>query len=197
MNILKMTLVVQELMQRGKFIALVGIIILLTSVVGLGGAIGLYENSVIEYELEEFFITLSPNEIRTQEIDFSEEGEVYFYFDYYPRGSPLKIVISNSEGEAIIDKITYSTLLDSPIKYSPGIYLLEITNIGNDDVDIYDIGYQNPPLTRDENGNFVLPSASWYSNILESLILVGIVVIIIGGIIFGIERRIIKNKVED
>ena len=184
-------------MQRGRSIVLVGILIILIGFIGGAVAIGIYENSVIEYDLEEFFITLSPNEIRTQEIDFSEEGEVYFYFDYYPRGSPLKIVISNSEGEAIRDKTTYSTIFDSPSKSSPGIYLLEITNIGNDDVDIYDIGYQNPPLTRDENGNFVLPSASWYSNILESLILVGIVVIIIGGIIFGIERRIIKNKVED
>jgi len=166
----------------------------LIGIIGGVGAIGIYENSVIEYDLDEFFITLSPNEIRTQEIDFSEEEEVYFYFDYYPRGSPLKIVISNSEGEVIIEKNTYSTLLDSPFKPSSGIYLLEITNIGNADVDIYDIGYQNPPLTRDENGNFVPPSGSWYSNILENLVFVGFVVLIIGGIIFWKDKRKIQTN---
>jgi hypothetical protein len=179
-------------MKLGKTILLIGVILLLIAIFGGAGVILIYENSIIEYPLDEFFLTLSPDEIRTQEFDFSEEDEVYFYFDYYPRGIPLKIVISNSEGTIITDKTTYSPLLDSSFKSSPGIYLLEITNTGNDDVEIYDIGYQKPPLNRDENGNFILPSATWYSNIFENLITVGIVVIIIGGIIFGIERR--KNK---
>jgi hypothetical protein len=179
-------------MKLGKTILLIGVILLLIAIFGGAGVILIYENSIIEYPLDEFFLTLSPDEIRTQEFDFSEEDEVYFYFDYYPRGIPLKIVISNSEGAIIIDKTMYSPLLDSSFKSSPGIYLLEITNTGNDDVEIYDIGYQKPPLNRDENGNFILPSATWYGNIFENLITVGIVVIIIGGIIFGIERR--KNK---
>jgi hypothetical protein len=179
-------------MKLGKTILLIGVILFLIAIFGGAGTIMIYENSIIDYPLDEFFLTLSPNETRTQEFDFSEEGEVYFYFDYYPRGSPLKIVISNSEGTVIIDKTTYSPFLDSLFKSSSGIYLLEITNTGNDDVEIYDIGYQKPPLNRDENGNFILPSATWYSDIFENLITVGIIVIIIGGIIFGIERR--KNK---
>ena len=179
-------------MKLGKTILLIGIILFLAGIIGGVGTIGIYENSIIEYPLDEFFLTLSPNETRTQEFDFSEQGEVYFYFDYYPRGIPLKIVISNSEGAVIIDKTTYSPLLDSIFKSSSGVYLLEITNTGNGDVEIYDIGFQKPPLNRDENGRFVLPSATWYSEILENLILVGIIVVIIGGIIFGIERR--KNK---
>ena len=155
----------------------------MAGIIGGAATIGIYENSIIEYPLDEFFLTLSPNETRTQEFDFSDEGEVYFYFDYYPRGSPLKIIISNSEGAIIIDKTTYSSLLESSFKSSSGVYLLEITNTGNDNVEIYDIGFQKPPLNRDENGRFVLPSATWYSDILENLALVGILVIIIGGII--------------
>jgi hypothetical protein len=184
-------------MKLGKTILLIGVILLLVGLVGGAGAILVYENSIIEYPLDEFFLTLSPDETRTQEFDFSEEDEVYFYFDYYPRGSPLKIVISNSEGSVIIDKTTYSPLLDSPFKSSSGIYLLEITNTGNDNVEIYDIGYQKPPLNTDENGNFILPSATLYSDIFENLIQFGIIVIVIGGIIFGIQRMKTKKASHD
>ena len=181
-------------MQRGRSIVLVGILIILIGFIGGIAAIGIYENSLIEYELDEFSpITLSPNESRSVEFEFSEEGEVYFYFDYYTR-TPLKIVITDSEGDVKVDKNINNPLLDSPFKSTPGIYLLEITNVGNRDIDLYDFGYQKPPLSRDENGNFVPPSGSWYSNILENLVFVGFVVLIIGGIIFWKDKRKIQKN---
>ena len=75
-------------MKLGKTILLIGVILFLIGIVGGTGAILIYENSIIDYPLDEFFLTLSPNETRTQEFDFSEEGEVYFYFDL-PEGQKV------------------------------------------------------------------------------------------------------------
>jgi len=180
-------------MQRGKSIVLVGIILILIGFIGGMATIGIYENSLIEYELDEFSpIVLSPNESRSVSFEFSEESEVYFYFDYYTR-TPLKILITDSGGDIIVDKNITNPLLDSPFKSPSGNYILEITNVGNNDVDLYDFGYQKPPLNRDENGNFVPPSGSAYSNTLESLPLIGFVILIIGGIIFWKDKRKIQH----
>jgi len=182
-------------MQRGKSIVLVGILIILIGFIGGMAAMLIYGMSLIEYEWDEFSpITLSPNESRSVEFEFSEEGEVYFYFDYFYRGNPLKIVITDSEGDVIVDKNINNPLLDSPLKSTPGIYLLEITNVGNRDIDLYDFGYQYPPLNRDENGNFIPPFDSWYINIMENLLFVGFVVLIIGGIIFWKDKRKIQKN---
>lgn len=180
-------------MQKGKSIILVGIIIILVGIVGGAAVIGIYENSLIEYELDEFSpIVLSPNESRSVEFNFEEESEVYFYFDYYTR-TPLKIVIKDLGNKVIVEKNINNPLLDYPFKSPSGNYILEIRNIGDKEVNLYDFGYQKPPLNRDDNGNFIPPSGTLYSNILESLPLVGFVVIIIGGIVFWRDRKKIQK----
>ena len=105
----------------------------------------------------------------------------------------VKIVIFDSVGNIVIDKNINGPLLDTPFKSSSGNYILEITNVGNQDVDLYDFGFQKPPLNRDENGNFIPPSGSAYSNTLESLPLIGFVILIIGAIIFWKDKRRIQH----
>ncbi len=173
-------------MQRGSKIALIGIIMVLVGIFGLGVVIEIFENSLMVNDWWEIY--LEPNQSMSRGFDFSE-NEAYFYVDYFYRGNPLKIVITDSNDKVVLDKNINNYLVDVPFKYSPGYYVLEITNIGDEVVEIWDIGYQKPPISKDERGNFIVPSESWYSQILITLGFVGFPVAIIGGIIFWKDKR--------
>ena len=131
---------------------------------------------------------LEPNQSVSRGFDFSET-EVYFYVDYFFRGTPLQIVITDSNNKVILDKTTNNYLLDYPFKAPSEYYVLEITNIGDELVEIYDIGYQEPPVSKDDKGNFLLPSETWYSLGLVYLMLIGFPVAIAGGIIYWKDKR--------
>jgi len=156
---------------------------------GLSAIIEIFENSLMANDWLPIY--LEPSQSVSRGFDFSE-NEAYFYVDYFYRGNPLKIVITDSNDKVVLDKNINNYLVDVPFKYSPGYYVLEITNIGDEIVEIYDIGYQEPPISKDDKGNFLLPSETWYSLGLVYLGLIGFPVAIAGGIIYWKDKR--KNQ---
>jgi hypothetical protein len=178
-------------MKRGSQIALWGIVLLISSIMTLGAFIEYFENTLMEYDW--WSIYLESNQSMTRGFDY-DETEAYFYVDYNFRGNPLKIVVFDSENQVVFEQTTKNYLVDKEFLAFPGYYILEITNIGGDPVEIFDIGYQKPPLELDENGNFLLPSESWYQNLFSLLTLFGFIMIIVGVVIYWKDKRKIQKN---
>ena len=70
---------------------------------GLSAVIEILENSLMADDWLPIY--LEPNQSVSRGFDFSET-EVYFYVDYFFRGTPLQIVITDSNDKVILDKTT-------------------------------------------------------------------------------------------
>ena len=175
-------------MQRGTILIISGIILFFACILGLD-AIVQYGNTLMPYD--SWIIPLAPGESLSRGFDIlSDDSEIIFFVDYEPRGVPMNLVIMDADEKTVFEKDFNDYFLkDSFNPDSFSYYVATIKNIGNEDVEVWDIGFQKLPLKTDESGNPILPSQEWYTLILVLLVFIGIIIAIIGGIFLIKDRR--------
>jgi len=136
-------------------------------------------------------ISLSPGDSATRGFDIgSDDSEVIFYFDYEPRGVPMNFIIKDWNEQGVFNKdFNDYFLMESFKPKTVSYYVATITNIGNENVVIWDIGFQAAPLGPEDSENLILPSLEWYYSLLVALQFLGIPIIIGGSILFFKDRR--------
>ena len=176
-------------MQRGIILIIIGIVLFFTGTIVFGIIIEYYENTLMPYD--SWVIPLAPGESLSRGFDIlSDDSEIIFFVDYEPRGVPMNIVITDADEKTVFEKDFNDYFLkDSFNPDSFSYYVATIKNIGNEDVEVWDIGFQKLPLKTDESGNPILPSQEWYTLILVLLVFIGIIIAIIGGIFLIKDRR--------
>jgi len=171
---------------RGFILLFVGIVVIIVSV-GLLDVLLSQEITLLKDN--ELSITLSPGDNISRGFETTgNDPNLAFFIDYEPRGVLLNLSIENDNGKTVIDETLnnyFATIYNLDVS---NYYVATLSNIGNENVEIYDIAIQNEPVFN-ENGDLVHLASELPVLILSVLSFVGFILMPIGILFIFINMK--------